>query len=512
MIAKKLKNSRLRNWNERNKRSELESILSKEKNGIEDAAKSKTQGEEEVDGISEKKSKDKKLTECAINEDEQNQPSSQSDTQVKEKFESSSESNEDVPEAEEESTKTKQETRKQDDSSTNNDKMQKQSQLHPIHKLQLDCQLRPEQILRDCIKLEVIDAIISWGTANGKFTDFQTAFDWSCENEETELTTCLEKNAEGRPTNRLCTFRKTKEKKDMLNQVWYHCEDCKIVDDDAICNACAKICHDTHKINKVDDKKSFFCKCGANENKEEPCIALSLPQTKEKCTFTETKNKFVLEHAYRCEDCSEDWLCSRCVNNCHKEHKTFHASFETFYCDCDCNYSFDDIDKILLECKNNETVKPIKSWAMERFKDLKTAFDWSCERGNENLTNYLISKSDELETKFNRMCTFGKTDLANTDKLKQVWYHCKDCNMTGKNGICNACAKICHESHNTTIQVGTTNSFICNCGSDKGALCDALVLPRDKKLCTFTETKKKGSPQYSYKCNTCTTTYTVFPH
>ena len=58
----------------------------------------------------------------------------------------------------------------------------------------------------------------------------------------------------------MCTFRKTKEKKDMLNQVWYYCEDCKIVEDEAICNACAKICHEKHKIIKVDDKKSFYCK------------------------------------------------------------------------------------------------------------------------------------------------------------------------------------------------------------------------------------------------------------
>ena len=301
--------------------------------------------------------------------------------------------------------------------------------MHPIHKLQLDCQLGPEKILRDCIKLEAIDAIISWGTANGKFTDFLTAFDWSCENEETELTTCLETNAEGKPTNRVCTFRKTKEKKDMLYQVWYYCEDCKIVDDDAICNACAKICHDSHKVNKVDGKKSFYCKCGANKNKEESCIALNLPQTREKCTFTDTKNKGVLQHRYRCQNCSENYLCSRCVKNCHDGHTTFHENFEEFCCICDCNYNFDDIDKILLQCQNNETVELIESWAKERFIDLKSAFDWSCQRGNENLTNYLISKSDELETKFHRMCTFGITRLENTDKLKQVWYHCNDCNM-----------------------------------------------------------------------------------
>ena len=80
--------------------------------------------------------------------------------------------------------------------------------------------------------------------------------------------------------------------------------------------------------------------------------------------------------------------------------------------------------------------------------------------------------------------------------------------MIGKDGICNACAKVCHENHNT-IQADTTNSYICNCGANKDASCDALVLPRDKRLCTFTETKKKSIPQYFYKCITCTTEFKI---
>jgi E3 ubiquitin-protein ligase UBR4 len=69
--------------------------------------------------------------------------------------------------------------------------------------------------------------------------------------------------------NRLCTFTQTQ--KEFMNQHWYHCHTCKMVDGVGVCSVCAKVCHANHDVT-YSKHGSFFCDCGAKEDGS--CTAL----------------------------------------------------------------------------------------------------------------------------------------------------------------------------------------------------------------------------------------------
>ena len=50
-----------------------------------------------------------------------------------------------------------------------------------------------------------------------------------------------------------------------LNQHWYHCHTCKMVDGIGVCSVCAKVCHADHDVT-YSKYGSFFCDCGAKED------------------------------------------------------------------------------------------------------------------------------------------------------------------------------------------------------------------------------------------------------
>ncbi|KAG8431951.1 hypothetical protein GDO86_019058 [Hymenochirus boettgeri] len=69
--------------------------------------------------------------------------------------------------------------------------------------------------------------------------------------------------------NKLCTFTITQ--KEFMNQHWYHCHTCRMVDGVGVCTVCAKVCHKDHEISYA-KYGSFFCDCGAKEDGS--CLAL----------------------------------------------------------------------------------------------------------------------------------------------------------------------------------------------------------------------------------------------
>ena len=69
--------------------------------------------------------------------------------------------------------------------------------------------------------------------------------------------------------NKLCTFTVTQ--KEFMNQHWYHCHTCKMVDGVGVCSICAKVCHKDHDVSYA-KHGSFFCDCGAREDGS--CLAL----------------------------------------------------------------------------------------------------------------------------------------------------------------------------------------------------------------------------------------------
>ena len=63
--------------------------------------------------------------------------------------------------------------------------------------------------------------------------------------------------------SKLCTYTVTK--KEFMNQHWYYCHTCKMVDRIGVCIVCAKVCHRGHDVTYA-KCGSFFCDCGAKED------------------------------------------------------------------------------------------------------------------------------------------------------------------------------------------------------------------------------------------------------
>ncbi|KAI5699920.1 hypothetical protein M8J75_011084 [Diaphorina citri] len=70
--------------------------------------------------------------------------------------------------------------------------------------------------------------------------------------------------------NKLCTYTITQ--KEFMNQHWYHCHTCKMIDGVGVCSVCAQVCHKNHDIT-YSKFGNFFCDCGAKENGQ--CLALT---------------------------------------------------------------------------------------------------------------------------------------------------------------------------------------------------------------------------------------------
>lgn len=63
--------------------------------------------------------------------------------------------------------------------------------------------------------------------------------------------------------SKLCTYSVTQ--KEFMNQHWYHCHTCKMVDGVGVCSVCARVCHKNHDISYA-KYGNFFCDCGAKED------------------------------------------------------------------------------------------------------------------------------------------------------------------------------------------------------------------------------------------------------
>ncbi|KAL5019292.1 hypothetical protein ScPMuIL_005014 [Solemya velum] len=87
--------------------------------------------------------------------------------------------------------------------------------------------------------------------------------DWAEEVPQEEEDSAGEDSDEESLNNKLCTFTITQ--KEFMNQYWYHCHTCKMVDGVGVCTVCAKVCHKDHDLTYA-KFGSFFCDCGAKED------------------------------------------------------------------------------------------------------------------------------------------------------------------------------------------------------------------------------------------------------
>ncbi|KFM56803.1 E3 ubiquitin-protein ligase UBR4, partial [Stegodyphus mimosarum] len=87
--------------------------------------------------------------------------------------------------------------------------------------------------------------------------------DWAEDIGPDEEDTAGEESDEDSICNKLCTFTITQ--KEFMNQHWYHCHTCKMIDGVGVCTICAKVCHKDHDVTYA-KFGSFFCDCGAKED------------------------------------------------------------------------------------------------------------------------------------------------------------------------------------------------------------------------------------------------------
>lgn len=75
--------------------------------------------------------------------------------------------------------------------------------------------------------------------------------------------------------NKLCTFTVTA--KEFMNQHWYHCHTCNMVEGVGVCTVCARVCHRGHDITYA-KYGNFFCDCGARQDRTCQALVKRTPQ------------------------------------------------------------------------------------------------------------------------------------------------------------------------------------------------------------------------------------------
>ncbi|XP_022919909.2 E3 ubiquitin-protein ligase UBR4 isoform X2 [Onthophagus taurus] len=78
--------------------------------------------------------------------------------------------------------------------------------------------------------------------------------------------------------NKLCTFTITQ--KEFMNQHWYHCHTCRMLDGVGVCSVCARVCHKGHDLSYA-KFGNFFCDCGAKEDGSCQALVKRSPQSNE---------------------------------------------------------------------------------------------------------------------------------------------------------------------------------------------------------------------------------------
>lgn len=59
------------------------------------------------------------------------------------------------------------------------------------------------------------------------------------------------------------------------------------------------------------------------------------------------------------------------------------------------------------------------------------------------------------------VCTFVFTG---PNFVEQPIFHCNTCGLNGRAGVCQVCARTCHQGHD--IEFYARNSFYCDCAAD----------------------------------------------
>ncbi|CAH2243765.1 jg12683 [Pararge aegeria aegeria] len=152
--------------------------------------------------------------------------------------------------------------------------------LEKLEEGQLDSNLT-SKIESACVLLSYLtDALHAIGTAEPHTwrsvsptweapSDLGFEFDYTDEQQDDDDTSADDSDEDAMLQYRLCTFTVTQ--REFMNQHWYHCHTCKMVDGVGVCTVCARVCHRGHDVSYA-KFGNFFCDCGAKPDSS--CQAL----------------------------------------------------------------------------------------------------------------------------------------------------------------------------------------------------------------------------------------------
>ncbi|KOB59232.1 putative ubiquitin protein ligase E3 component n-recognin 4, partial [Operophtera brumata] len=152
--------------------------------------------------------------------------------------------------------------------------------LEKLEEGQLDGNLAP-QIESACVLLSYLtDALHaintsqshSWRSISPTWespSDLGFDFEYNEEQQDEEDTSADDSDEDTMLQYKLCTFTVTQ--REFMNQHWYHCHTCKMVDGVGVCTVCARVCHRGHDVSYA-KFGNFFCDCGAKPDSS--CQAL----------------------------------------------------------------------------------------------------------------------------------------------------------------------------------------------------------------------------------------------
>ncbi|XP_060810461.1 E3 ubiquitin-protein ligase UBR4 isoform X2 [Amyelois transitella] len=152
--------------------------------------------------------------------------------------------------------------------------------LEKLEEGQVDGTLAP-QIESACVLLSYLsDALHAINTAQSHTwrsvsptwespSDLGFELDYTDEQQDDDDTSADDSDEDAMLQYKLCTFTVTQ--REFMNQHWYHCHSCKMVDGVGVCTVCARVCHRGHDVSYA-KFGNFFCDCGAKPDSS--CQAL----------------------------------------------------------------------------------------------------------------------------------------------------------------------------------------------------------------------------------------------
>ncbi|KAJ0180973.1 hypothetical protein K1T71_003058 [Dendrolimus kikuchii] len=160
------------------------------------------------------------------------------------------------------------------------DNLSNQEVLDKLEEGQVDGNLAP-QIESACVLLSYLSDALhainttqshTWRSVSPTWespSDLGFDLDYNDEQQDDDDTSADDSDEDAMLQYKLCTFTVTQ--REFMNQHWYHCHTCKMVDGVGVCTVCARVCHRGHDVSYA-KFGNFFCDCGAKPDSS--CQAL----------------------------------------------------------------------------------------------------------------------------------------------------------------------------------------------------------------------------------------------